>query len=353
MKKQLHKKSSVMLLISVFLINSIYLLKANMPQFGHYGAPYQFFTVYESLCLNDVQLSELIANQADFSEQFKTALKTNHQPIATDFFIQIVGTVDISTDQTRGADHSIRTPWNVVWHAWALGHKQASINITAGLLGCNGVAPQPSSIALNSCAPLSVHIHDNCYSPNNGQFSPQPGRQIITFFPAAQLKPRTAFGMTLLINDSQATKHSLQKVLSDVQPLTHNTIEKLLITANILLYVAQGFPVSFEQLNKPITEDGINNHQRSLHHRLPKSAATVDGLNTAIHSIINPEDRKALAHFVIDMLTTLVQLHQLHRDEVHTILTKAHTLSGLPEPRLQKTRPPVPPTSRPRGAFVK
>ncbi len=348
MKKQFYKNSSVVLLISFLLISTIDLLKASMPQFGHYGAPYQFFTVYESLCLSDIQLSDLTAGQVDLSKQYTAALITNAQPIATDFFIQIIGTVDVSTDQKRDADHAIRTPWNVVWHAWALGHTQASINITAGLLGCDGIASQPSSIALNGLGSLNVHIHGNHYSPNNGQFSPQPDRQIITFFPTAQLKPRTAFGMTLLINDSPATRHSLQKVLSDIQTLTSYTTDKLLMIANILLYVAQGVPVTFEQLNKPINRDGINNfhdehRHHSLHARLANSAETLDALNTAIHSITNPEDRKALTHFVIDMLTTLTQLHVLYHDKVRTIVTKARMLLGIPQRDQPRARPPVRP----------
>ncbi len=310
------------ILIPILTVLAIFFtIQAQMPQFGHYANPYRFFTVYSSLCLDNVPLTILQDTEEKLSDEFKKALHINRKQTVTNFFIQIIGSINAESRSHQ----IISTPWNIVWHAWALGTRQAQVTITAGLLGCNGVLKEQSSIGINELRGLSVHIHDQCYSPNNGQFLPEPGRQILTFFPTAHYQEKTAFGMTLLINDNQTTKNSLQTVLLSLERLfsPHNSeIEKFSCIASILLFVAEGAPVSLATLNAPILRGGI----RPESIRISVNHEAIDALNDAIHFIQSDEDRLAIASFVINMITTFNIFHLIELQTSETLLTRAHVI---------------------------
>lgn len=189
----------------------------NYPQFGVYAYPYHMTTPLlavhsEALanCMPSPILKSLMSiyQIADTPEAMQTTLfnKMMSHELNVAFLI-LKGLPD---------NPSI---YNVVFHPIVAGWlgktpmEGFNVPIQAAIFNPQGVQPAPSeSIAFNALGDLAVNLHDrDNYSPNNGRFSVEAGRDIVSFWVMGTVGTRITIAFTLL-----AVHQKIQKELQEI-----------------------------------------------------------------------------------------------------------------------------------------
>jgi hypothetical protein len=288
------------------------------PTFGHHNTPTnQLFKNYfgTAIDMHDFpqQSPYIFTLLRNLSPQIKQAVETAClQSGDITFHMSIIGTINGTCDLTNEQPIvSVPTPWNMfLYKDDTLFSMRLPVHeeVTIGLLGCNGIMQGRNSITLNSTSieraiPTLIDYQDalpGCsFKFKNSEFLPQPNRKIITFFPLTNYARKTFLEMTLLIDESHSEAPYLQTALDRLR-LHHETKT----IAQILLFVAIGNPITNDDLNAIAS--------RSWHSDARVVERTTNDLNQAMRSITHIEDRKALAHFVIDMLYANDWLDRYH-----------------------------------------
>lgn len=192
----------------------------SLPLYGHYGEPYDFLTLFTSQFFGNLDQTRL--------QELGTKFVRNQLCATNPFTAFTPQSFAITIHGSHNADNAlVPTPWNICWHHWRFGSQNnISAQVLMGLFEPVGLGAA-LDLPFNALASLSVHPHNQDLSPNNARFIPQPDREIISFFAAAQAPEdnRSTLVFTLIINNPV-----LQKALLDQK-----------ITAASLPYYSQPF----------------------------------------------------------------------------------------------------------------
>ncbi len=199
----------------------------SLPLYGHYTpAKYEFLTLFTSQSFGNpgqIKLQEL-------GERF-----TRNQLCATNPFIAFqTQSFAITIHGSQNVHNKlVPTPWNICWHYWRFGSKNnVSAQVLMGLFEPVGLGAA-QDLPFNTLASLLVNPHDQHLSPNNAQFTPQPGREIISFFAAAHASEdnQSALVFTLIINNPVLQQALLEQKIttarSDYQQPFHHWLTLL------------------------------------------------------------------------------------------------------------------------------